>query len=44
MKYLLDASAVIDWLNGRPRAVELFAGLIADDGSFAANAITVAEI
>lgn len=44
MKYLLDASAVIDWLNGRPRALELFARLIAEDGAFAANAITVAEI
>lgn len=43
-KYLLDASALIDWLKGRPEAVELFQDLIQRGQTLALNAVCVAEV
>lgn len=43
-KYLLDASALVDWLKGRPATVELFQDLIQRGQTLAVNAVCVAEI
>jgi len=40
----LDASALIDWLKGRPAAVELFVDLIQRGQTLAVNAVCVAEV
>jgi predicted nucleic acid-binding protein len=41
---LLDASALIDWLKGSQRAVDILRGLIERDETLAVNAISIAEI
>lgn len=43
-KYLLDASALVDWLKGRPVAVRLFEELIGRGQTLAVNAVGVAEL
>ena len=42
-KYLVDSSALIDWLKGKPAAVGLFRGLIGGGHTLALNAIAIAE-
>ncbi|HEU4758431.1 MAG TPA: PIN domain-containing protein [Dehalococcoidia bacterium] len=42
-QYLLDASVLIDWLNGRRQAVELLDGLVRRGEVLAVNAIAIAE-
>ena len=42
-KYLLDANAVIYWLNGRPPAAELLAELGSRSDVLAVNAVSLAE-
>lgn len=44
MRYLLDSSALIEWLNGRPQAVSLLAELVETGHTLAVNAVTVAEV
>ena len=42
-EYLLDASALIDWLKGKPEALDLLAALVAGEHVLGVNAITIAE-
>ena len=44
MRYLIDSSALIDWLKGKPPAVSLFADLVQGGHTLAVNAIAVAEV
>jgi predicted nucleic acid-binding protein len=44
MLYLLDSSAVIDWLNGRKGAVDTLPDLVESGHTLALNAISVAEV
>lgn len=43
MRYLLDSTAVIDWLKGRRRAVELLQRLALSDDILGVNALVIAE-
>ncbi len=44
MRYLLDSSVVINWLNGLPHAESLLAELVETGETLALNAACVAEI
>lgn len=43
-EYLLDANVLIDWLQARPRAVELLERLVSRRHVLAVNAVSVAEV
>jgi predicted nucleic acid-binding protein len=44
MRYLLDSTVVMDWLNGMPGAAELLTDLVTAGHTLALNAASVAEI
>lgn len=44
MRYLLDANAIIDWLNGRQRVADLLASLAGEGDRLVVNAVALAEV